>query len=60
MSYIKEELESMTSAGAIALAHNVKMKICTLNTINLKITYPVDLEALKYLIDFNFKGGENE
>ena len=56
----KEELESMTSAGAIALAHNVKMKICTLNTINLKITYPVDLEALKYLIDFNFKGGENE
>ena len=50
----------MTSAGAIALAHNVKMKICTLNTINLKITYPVDLDALEYLIDFNFRGVENE
>lgn len=56
----QKELESMTSAGAIALAHNVKMKICTLNTINLKVTYPVDLEALEYLIDFNFKGVENE
>lgn len=52
----KEELEKMTSAGAIALAHNVKMKVCTLNTINLKITYPTDLEILKHIIDFNFKG----
>jgi len=52
----KEELDSMTSAGAIALAHNVKMKICTLNTVNLKITYPNDLEVLDYLIDFNFRG----
>ena len=54
----KEELDKMTSAGAIALAHNVKMKICTLNTLNLKITYPNDLEILKYLIDYNF--GEDE
>ena len=46
----------MTSAGAIALAHNVKMKVCTLNTLNLKITYPSDLEILKHIIDFNFKG----
>jgi 2-C-methyl-D-erythritol 4-phosphate cytidylyltransferase len=52
----KEELEKMTSAGAIALAHNVKMKVCTLNTLNLKITYPSDLEILKHIIDFNFKG----
>lgn len=50
----KEELDKMTSTGAIALAHNVKMKICTLNTLNLKITYPNDLEILKYLIDYNF------
>lgn len=50
----KEELDKMTSAGAIAIAHNVKMKICTLNTLNLKITYPNDLEILKYLIDYNF------
>lgn len=52
----KEELDRMTSAGAIALAHNVKMKICTLNTLNLKITYPNDLEILEYLIDYNFEG----
>lgn len=51
----KEELDKMTSAGAIALAHNVKMKICTLNTLNLKITYPKDLEILEYLIDYNFR-----
>lgn len=51
----KEELDKMTSAGAIALAHNVKMKICTLNTVNLKITYPQDLEILKHLINYNFK-----
>lgn len=56
----KEELDKMTSAGAIALAHNVKMKVCTLNTINLKITYPQDLEILKYLIDYNFKEVSNE
>ena len=29
-----EELNKMTSAEAIALAHNVPMKICTLNTLN--------------------------
>ena len=52
----KEELDKMTSAGAIALAHNIPMKICTLNTINLKITYPDDIEILKELINYNFKG----
>lgn len=60
MNASKEELNKMTSAGAIALAHNVPMKICTLNTLNLKITYPTDVEILKYLIDFNFKGAINE
>ena len=49
-----EELSKMTSAGAIALAHNVKMKICTLNNLNLKITYPQDIELFSYLVDYNF------
>lgn len=56
MNASKEELNKMTSAGAIALAHNVPMKICTLNTLNLKITYPNDLEILRYILDYNFKG----
>jgi 2-C-methyl-D-erythritol 4-phosphate cytidylyltransferase len=56
----KEELDKMTSAGAIALAHNVKMKVCTLNTVNLKITYPEDVEILKHLINYNFKGDNDE
>ena len=56
----KEELDKMTSAGAIALAHNVKMKICTLNTLNLKITYPNDLIILDSIIDLNFKESANE
>lgn len=56
----KEELDKMTSAGAIALAHNIKMKICTLNNINLKITYPEDIEILKQLISFNFKEDTDE
>lgn len=58
----KEELDKMTSAGAIALAHNVPMKVCTLNNLNLKITYPEDIEILKYLINYNFhfnNEGEN-
>ena len=50
----EEELNKMTSAGAIALANNVKMKICTLNNINLKITYPQDVEILEHLIKYNF------
>jgi 2-C-methyl-D-erythritol 4-phosphate cytidylyltransferase len=49
-----EELNSMTSAGAIALAHNVKMKVCTLNTINLKITYPQDIDILQKMFGLYF------
>lgn len=43
----KEELEKMTSAGAIALAHGINMKVCTLNMVNLKITYQSDMELLE-------------
>ncbi len=42
--------EKMTSAGAIALANGIKMKVCTLHTLNLKVTYAEDLELLKHLM----------
>ena len=45
----KEELESMTSAGAIALAHGIKMEVIPANVLNLKITYPGDMELFKKL-----------
>ena len=38
--------EKMTSAGAIALVNGIKMKVCTLHTLNLKLTYAEDLELL--------------
>lgn len=46
----EEELEQMTSAGAIALAHNIPMKAVTAEVLNLKITYPHDFELLKVLL----------
>lgn len=53
-----EELASMTSAGAIALAHRIPMKVVPTRTLNLKLTYPEDLELLKVLLDGYFLGGE--
>ena len=53
-----EELASMTSAGAIALAHHIPMKVVPTRTLNLKLTYPEDLELLETLIDDYFLGGE--
>lgn len=50
----EKELNSMTSAGAMALSYNIPMKICSLNNLNLKITYPEDIEILKHLIKYNF------
>lgn len=41
----EEELEAMTSAGAIALEHGIQMKVIPANVINLKITYKNDMEA---------------
>ncbi len=52
-----EELASMTSAGAIALAHEIPMKVVPTRTLNLKLTYPEDLELLETLIDDYFLGG---
>ena len=51
------ELASMTSAGAIALAHEIPMKVVPTRTLNLKLTYPEDLELLETLIDDYFLGG---
>ena len=55
-----EELEKMTSAGAIALANNINMKVIECDFLNLKITYKRDLLLLKklllsyYFTDFNY------
>lgn len=45
----EEELAKMTSAGAIALAHGIKMEVIPSNVLNLKITYAGDLELFKKL-----------
>ena len=58
MNSTEEELASMTSAGAIALAHNIPMKVIKTDLINLKITYPGDMALFHELIDFYFP--ENE
>jgi 2-C-methyl-D-erythritol 4-phosphate cytidylyltransferase len=49
-----EELESMTSGGALALEYGIKMKTIEANVINLKITYPQDLEIFKKTIHSYF------
>lgn len=54
MSSPKEELEKMTSAGAIALAHNIKMKVVRANVLNLKITYKDDMNLFTKLVDNYF------
>ena len=50
----KEELENMTSAGAIALAHGIKMKVIPSNVLNLKITYQNDMELFRQLVTSYF------
>lgn len=45
----KDELEQMTSAGAIALAHGIPMKVIPANVLNLKITYPDDMLLFRHL-----------
>ncbi len=45
------ELEAMTSAGAIAMEHNIPMKIVHSEVLNLKITYPGDLHLLTILLN---------
>lgn len=50
MNSNREELETMTSAGAIALAHHIKMVVVPANVLNLKITYKNDMELFKKLV----------
>lgn len=42
-----EDMNTMTSAGAIALKYGISMKVCTLHSLNLKVTYPEDMKLLK-------------
>ena len=44
-----EEFEKMTSAGAIALAHGIDMKVIQTDVINLKITYKNDMDVFRKL-----------
>lgn len=51
-----EEMEKMTSVGAIALANNIPMKVVPTPILNLKITYPEDMKLfLKLYKDYFFK-----
>jgi len=50
MNSSDEELNNMTSAGAIALAHKIKMVVVPANVLNLKITYPNDMKLFKRLV----------
>ena len=45
----EEEMEKMTSVGAIALAHNIPMKVVPTSILNLKITYPEDMKLFMKL-----------
>ncbi len=54
MNALQEELDAMTSAGAIALAHNINMAVVPSNVLNLKITYKNDMELFKKLINTYF------
>lgn len=46
----KEELEQMTSAGAMALHYGIDMLVVPANVLNLKITYPNDMEVFKEML----------
>ncbi|MCR4672241.1 MAG: 2-C-methyl-D-erythritol 4-phosphate cytidylyltransferase [Lachnospiraceae bacterium] len=54
MGSTDEELAAMTSAGAMALAHGIHMRVIPANVLNLKLTYPGDFELLKVLLDTYF------
>lgn len=45
-----EEMARMTSAGAIALAYHIPMKVIPSPVLNLKVTYPQDFELLLKLL----------
>ena len=50
----QSELESMTSAGAIALAYGIQMKVVRANVLNLKITHQEDMQLFTDLASSYF------
>lgn len=50
MNSTEEELVLMTSAGAIALAHHIRMLVIPSSVLNLKITYSDDMKLFKKLV----------
>lgn len=50
----KKYFEAMTSAGAIALANNIPMKVVPTNLVNLKITHQNDMEVCRKLLKTYF------
>lgn len=54
MNSTQEELDTMTSAGAIALHYGIQMKVVRANVLNLKITYADDMNLFTKLIDNYF------
>ena len=49
-----EEMEKMTSVGAIALANGIPMKVVPTSILNLKITYPEDMKLFMKLYNNYF------
>ncbi len=49
MNSSQEQLDKMTSAGAMALSHGIDMFVVEANIVNLKITYPKDMKIFKEL-----------
>ena len=49
-----DELNNLTSAGAIALANNIEMYVVETEIPNLKITYKKDMEIVRQLSDYYF------
>lgn len=50
----EDELEKMTSAGAIALANGIPIKVIELEPVNLKITFPSNMDLFIKLADTYF------
>lgn len=50
----EDEMEKMTSVGAIALAHKIPMKVVPTPVLNLKITYPEDMKLFTKLYNNYF------
>lgn len=50
----KEELNTLTSAGAVAIANNISMVAVETSEINLKITYQSDMKIVEKIFKYYF------